>query len=497
VAKPFARSRNGDDQPHDLRRQLALGGVALVTVASVLIGLVSSFVVGRLLLEDLDRDLRQAAVRLDQVVSAGSDPVGPSSRLDRPGFQVGTLIAVTDGQEVSGAFIDFDGSLQLVSADQLRAVLTHEFPLGEPTTIRVFGGAGEYRTLLVQQVEGTRVIVGLPMAEIRNTIGRLNILILAIAITVITFAGGLGAYGARMTLRPLDRMRATAQQVTAQRLDRGQVTVGFRVPKELANPDTEIGQLGDAMNRMLDHVDDAFRTRYSSEARMRRFVQDASHELRTPLASIRGYSEFATRFADQLPADVGKALERIESESVRMTHLVDDLLTLARLDEGENLRVRPVELTALVDKVVQDAAIRGEGHILEWEPPESALLIEADQEALFRVLTNLVTNAIVHTPDGTLVSVSVDQEGDWAIIEVEDNGPGIDQELLPGIFERFRKHPGRVSRKPGSTGLGLSIAKTIVTAHHGTIDVSSEPGRTVFEVRIPTQFVQTAAIPLS
>ncbi len=497
MARLFARSRAGDDQPHDLRRQLALGGIALVTVASVLIGLVSSFVVGRLLLEDLDRDLRETAIRLDQVVSAGSDPVGPSRRLDRPGFQVGTLIAVTDGEEVSGAFIDFDGSLQSVSSDQLRAVLTHEFPPGQPTTLRVFGGAGEYRTLLAQEIDGARVIVGLPMAEIRDTIGRLNILVLAIAVVVIAFAGGLGAYGARMTLRPLDRMRATAQQVTAQRLDRGQVTVGFRVPKELANPDTEIGQLGDAMNRMLDHVDDAFRTRYGSEARMRRFVQDASHELRTPLASIRGYSEFATRFSENLPDDVAKALQRIESESVRMTHLVDDLLTLARLDEGDHLRLRPVELTALVDKVVADATIRGEGHSFEWEPPESDVSIEADQEALFRVLTNLVTNAIVHTPEGTLISVRLDQEGDWAIIEVEDNGPGIDPEVLPGIFERFRKHPGSRTRKPGSTGLGLSIAQTIVTAHHGVLSVVSEPGRTVFEVRVPTQFVQTGSFPLS
>jgi two-component system OmpR family sensor kinase len=486
-----------DDQPHDLRRQLVLGGIGLVTVAGVLIGLVSSFVVGRSLLDDVDQKLQQAADRVAQVVDEAADPVGPSGRLDRPGFQVGTLIAVVDGSEVSGAFIDPDGDLLIVEPSQLRSFIGAEFSSDIPVTLRVFGGEGEYRALLVQRVGNNELVVALPLSDIRQTIGRLNLLIVAITGIVIVFAGALGAYGARLALRPLDRMRATAQQITEQRLDRGQVTVGTRIPDELANPSTEVGQLGDALNRMLDHVDEAFRTRYRTESTMRRFIQDASHELRTPLSSIRGYSEFAIRFAETMPEDVARALDRIESESVRMTSLVEDLLTLARLDEGEKLTIAQVDLVALVNEAVADATVRGDGHNFSVESEVEELMIDADSQALFQVLTNLVQNARVHTPEGTRVVVRVMVNDTHATLQVEDDGPGIDRDVLPAIFERFRKHQGGRVRKPGSTGLGLSIAQTIVAAHHGTLTVESEPGRTLFEIRLPLQFVQTASVPLS
>ena len=497
LARRFSSRRAVDDQPHDLKRQLIFGAIGLVTVASVLIALVSSFVVGRLLLEGVDEQLRQAKDRVSLVVADAADTAGPSGRLDRPGFQVGTLIAIVGPEDISGAVIDKDADLTLIEPGQLRGFFGTVFPPNTPVTVRVFGGEGEYRAMLVQDLGDTQVVVALPLADIRQTIGRLNVLIVAITIVAIAFAGALGAYGARMTLRPLDRMRRTAQQVTKQRLDRGQVTVGFRVPRDLANPSTEVGQLGDALNNMLEHVDEAFRTRSRTESTMRRFVQDASHELRTPLSSIRGYSEFAIRFADTMPEDVGRALERIESESVRMTRLVDDLLTLARLDDGDKLQIRQIELLPLVEAVVADATIRGSEHHFTADLPAESVVLGADSEALVQVLTNLVQNARVHTPPGTDVTVRVRADEDRVSMQVEDNGPGVDPDVLPAIFERFRKHHSARVRKPGSTGLGLSIAHTIVTAHHGSLTVESEPGRTVFEVRIPRQFVQTSSIPLS
>ena len=497
LPRRFSVRRAVDDQPHDLRRQLVLGAIGLVTVASVLIALVSSFVVGRLLLEGVDQQLRKVKDLVSLVVADASDTIGPSGRLERPGFPVGTLIAVVGGGEVTGAVIGDDAELIIIDPSQLRGFIDTSFPPNTPVGVRVFGGEGEYRAMLVQDLGNSQVVVALPLADIRDTIGRLNFLIVAIAIVVVVFAGALGAYGARMTLRPLDRMRYTAQQVTQQRLDRGQVTVGFRVPKDLADPSTEVGQLGDSLNRMLDHVDDAFRTRYRTESTMRRFVQDASHELRTPLASIRGYSEFAIRFADTMPEDVGRALERIESESVRMTRLVDDLLTLARLDDGDKVRIQQVDLLPLVESVVADATIRGSEHHFTLDLPDSPVSLDADPEALVQVLTNLVQNARVHTPPGTTVTVRVVADDQTVHIEVEDDGPGVDPEVLPAIFERFRKHHSTRVRKPGSTGLGLSIAHTIVAAHHGSLTVESEPGRTVFEVSIPRQFVQTTPIPLS
>ena len=496
-ARRFSVRRAGDDQPQDLRRQLVFGAIGLVTVASVLIALVSSFVVGRLLLESVDEELREIKDRVSLVVVDTSETIGPSGRLDRPGFPVGTLIAIVGDGEVSGAVIDKDADLILIDPPQLRGFLGTTFPVNTAVGVRVFGGEGEYRAMLVQDLGDSQVVVALPLADIRDTIGRLNFLIVAVAIVVVVFAGALGAYGARMTLRPLDRMRYTAQQVTKQRLDRGQVTVGFRVPKDLADPSTEVGQLGDSLNRMLDHVDDAFRTRYRTESTMRRFVQDASHELRTPLASIRGYSEYAIRFADTMPEDVGRALERIESESVRMTRLVDDLLTLARLDDGDKIRIQHVDLLPLVEAVVADATVRGSEHHFSLDLPNKPVSLDADPEALVQVLTNLVQNARVHTPGGTEVIARVVADDQRVRIEVEDNGPGIDPDVLPAIFERFRKHHSSRVRKPGSTGLGLSIAHAIVHAHHGSLTVESEPGRTVFEVSIPRQFVQTTPIPLS
>ena len=497
LPRRFSVRRAVDDQPQDLRRQFVFGAIGLVTVASVLIALVSSFVVGRLLLESVDEELRKLKDRVSLVVGDATDQVGPSGRLERPGFPVGTLIAIVGEDEVSGAVIDNDADLVIIDPSRLRGFLGTTFPPNTAVGVRVFGGEGEYRAMLVQDLGDTQVVVGLPLAEIRDTIGRLNFLIVAIAIVVVVFAGALGAWGARITLRPLDRMRFTAQQVTKQRLDRGQVTVGFRVPKDLADPSTEVGQLGDSLNRMLDHVDDAFRIRYRTESTMRRFVQDASHELRTPLASIRGYSEFAIRFADTMPEDVGRALERIESESVRMTRLVDDLLTLARLDDGDKLRIQHIDVVPLIKTVVADATIRGSEHRFSLDVPDEPVSVDADPEALVQVLTNLVQNARVHTPPGTKVIVRLGADDNSVRIEVEDNGPGVDPDVLPAIFERFRKHHSARVRQPGSTGLGLSIAHTIVTAHHGSLAVESEPGRTVFEVTIPRQFVQTTPIPLS
>lgn len=488
---------NRDNQPHDLRRQLVLGGIGLVTVASVLIALVSSFVVGRLLLDEVDIQLLQTKERVVQVVGQTPMSENPTTQLDRPGFQVGTLVAMVSDDAVSGAVIDRDGDLVLLENGQLDVFLGVSFPADTPVSVRVFGADGEYRAMFVQNINGADIVVALPLADIRATIGRLNVLIVSITIVVIVFAGALGAYGARMTLRPLDRMRSTAQQVTKQRLDRGQVSVGFRVPKDLADPATEVGQLGDALNQMLDHVDEAFRTRYTTELAMRRFVQDASHELRTPLASIRGYSEFAIRFADSMPEDVGRAIERIESESVRMSRLVNDLLTLARLDDGDRLQMRPVEVIPLIQQAVADASVRADNHQFEVSIPPGDVVIDADGEALFQVLTNLIHNATIHTPPGTLVTVSLRADEDDVTISVADNGPGVDPGVLPALFERFRKHQGASAKKPGSTGLGLSIAHGIAAAHHGSLTVESEPGRTVFEVRIPRQFVQTGPLPLS
>ena len=218
---------------------------------------------------------------------------------------------------------------------------------------------------------------------------------------------------------------------------------------------------------------------------MRRFVADASHELRTPLASIRGYSELTRRMSADLPTDAVYALGRIESESVRMTSLVEDLLLLARLDEGRELDQQPVHLDALIADVVNDAAAAGPEHDWDAQLPATEVVITGDPGRLHQVLVNLLANARVHTPAGTQVTVSLTESAENVSIVVADTGPGISEDFLPRLFERFTRDDSSRARATGSTGLGLAIVHAIVAAHRGTLSVTSEPGDTRITVELP------------
>ena len=235
---------------------------------------------------------------------------------------------------------------------------------------------------------------------------------------------------------------------------------------------------------------------------MRAFVADASHELRTPLAAIRGYSELSLRSLAQTQAAGARVtraqletssaqsqqgLERIQAASLRMTTLVEDLLLLARLDEGKELVYGAVDLTRVVVDAVADAQAAGPDH--EWiiDVPEEPVVVAGDASRLHQVVANLLTNARVHTPEGVHVTASVATRGGRAVLRVTDDGPGIDPAVADGLFERFARADSSRARQTGGTGLGLSIAKAIVTAHHGTITVTSEPGATVFEVSLPAR----------
>jgi two-component system OmpR family sensor kinase len=224
---------------------------------------------------------------------------------------------------------------------------------------------------------------------------------------------------------------------------------------------------------------------------MRRFVADASHELRTPLASIRGYAELTRRQSFDLPPDVGHAVGRVESEAVRMTGLVEDLLLLARLDESPEaaaLKDEDVDLTEIAINCVGDAHLLSPDHKWLLDLPDEPVVARGDSARLQQVLTNLLANARTHTPPGTTVTVrliSAAGPPSRVLLEVDDNGPGIPAELQPEVFERFARADTSRSRAAGSTGLGLSIVASVVGAHHGSVAVASEPGHTVFTVDLP------------
>ena len=257
--------------------------------------------------------------------------------------------------------------------------------------------------------------------------------------------------------------------------------------------------MGAALNRLLEHVASALAVRQASEERVRRFVADASHELRTPLAAIRGYAELTRRSHEPVPPDVAHALARVESEAVRMTGLVDDLLLLARLDDGRPLEQEPVDLSQLVVDATSDAHAASPGH--RWRldlptDPDEPVTIRGDAARLHQAVANLLANARVHTPAGTTVTVHLGEPaGDprGVAVRVVDDGPGIPETLLPEVFERFSRGDSSRFRGTGSTGLGLSIVTAVAAAHAGTITVASRPGRTEFRLWLPVLQPVTAS----
>jgi two-component system OmpR family sensor kinase len=294
----------------------------------------------------------------------------------------------------------------------------------------------------------------------------------------------------RQGLRPLRDIAETAARVSQQKLDEGDVSITERVPAGQADPMTEVGQVGASLNTLLDHVEDSLAVRQRNEEAMQRFVADASHELRTPLASIRGYSELSLRDAT-LSETSRQSLQRIEAQSQRMTGLVEDLLLLARLDEGKELVYDMVDLNQLVLDAVADQAMAGMEYDWGADVGEEPVLVAGDRARLTQVITNLLANARTHTPEGTAVTATVSLEGSGsasrAIVRVHDTGPGISPELQSRLFTRFVRADASRARKTGGSGLGLSIARAIVEAHHREISVESEPGSTTFTVSLPAK----------
>ena len=321
------------------------------------------------------------------------------------------------------------------------------------------------------------MVTGLPTSDVDDTIDGLVRWEALLTLLGILAAAGAGTFVVRRQLRPLREVAATAHTVAELPLATGDIGVTERVPERLTDAHTEVGQVGSALNQLLEHVESSLAARHRSEQQVRQFVADASHELRTPLTTIRGYAELARRHPDDMQATV-VALTKVEEESGRMTGLVEDLLLLARLDAGRPLAHEAVDLSRLVLDAVADARVLSPDH--RWrvvaDNPE-ATEVAGDYQRLRQVLVNLLTNARTYTPAGTTVTVSVRPDG----FSVHDDGPGFPPGLDP--FERFVR--GDESRTGGSSGLGLAIVKAIVGAHGGTVSLSSVPQDTTVDVRLP------------
>jgi two-component system OmpR family sensor kinase len=320
------------------------------------------------------------------------------------------------------------------------------------------------------------LIVAIPMRDVDDTLHHLLLIELLVAAGVLFALALLSWWVVHMGLRPLEQMGETAGAIAGGDLSR-------RV--EPADEKTEVGRLGLALNSMLGQIETAFAERTASETRLRRFVADASHELRTPLTSIRGYAELFRRGASTRPDDLAKTMRRIEEAAARMGVLVDDLLLLARLDQGRPLEHGPVDLTRLVAAAVDDLRASSPDRPVTYEAT-GPVVVNGDEFRLRQVLANLLENARTHTPPTTPVEVRVTQAGDDAIVEVRDHGPGMNEQDAARAFERFwRSDPSR-TRSSGGAGLGLAIVAAITEAHGGHAEVETAPGEgATFRVYIP------------
>jgi two-component system, OmpR family, sensor kinase len=334
-----------------------------------------------------------------------------------------------------------------------------------------------------------------PLSNQNSTLHTLFLTELAVTAGALVLALAGGWWLVRLGLRPLEDVERTADSIAAGDLDQ-------RVPG--GDQPTEVGRLARALNVMLERIQAAFSARVASESRLRQneqhlrqFVADASHELRTPIAAVSAYAELFERGGSQHSEDLPRIVSGIRTETARMDRLVNDLLTLARLDEGVPMEVAPVELVALASEAVRTATAVGP----EWPVQFSAaspVEVSGDKDRLRQVLDNLLANVRAHTPPGSTASVHVDLLGDQAQIEVRDTGPGMPDEEARRVFERFyRADPAR-TRTGGGSGLGLSIVAAIVTAHGGTVSAASSPGEgLVVTVLIPVSAIRSDQDPAS
>jgi two-component system OmpR family sensor kinase len=474
-----SRERKGVES-WSLRRRLIFEQIVLLALVCVIIVLVTEIALRAFLVGQLD-DRLKATMPPPNAQNGGGGP-------DFAGRGPDAFIAriVGGNVEEAGRYSPATGAEDLPSSEYAELL---NVPADRRIYMRDLGDFGEYRLAAypVQNRDGTveTRITGVPMSEVNSILLTAGLIMGGVALIGLLAATGAGAFIVRRALHPLQRVAATATKVAELPLDRGEVEIAERVPWRYTDPNTEVGQVGLAFNRMLGNVHDALSARQESETRVRQFVADASHELRTPLAAVRGYAELIRRREDHVAPEAAHALRRIESEASRMTTLVEDLLLLARLDSGRPLDYTSVDLSRLVVDVVSDARVASQGHVWRLDLPPDPVLVPGDNARLHQVLANLLSNARTHTPPGTTVTIGLSTQHGHALLTVTDNGPGIPTNLLPEVFERFARGDSSRSRAAGSTGLGLAIVAAVVQAHDGQVGVESRPGWTRFVVRLP------------
>jgi two-component system OmpR family sensor kinase len=458
-----------------LRTRLLLGLLGLVAVGLVVSDVATYRALHSFLYTRVDQQLVQSVDPLISQITGGRRFGAGGVRGPAPASApVGTWAAYlpVNGDPITGV-VGYLG--QDASAAPKPKYTRDDLTGPQPVTVQGTNG-GRFRLLATTEPDGDMAVVAIPLHDVEQTLGKLVGVELLATFGVLLAVGLLARFLVRRGLRPLEDIGATAGAIAAGDLSR-------RV--EPAEERTEVGRLGLALNSMLGQIESAFSAQQESENRLRRFIADASHELRTPLTSIRGYAELFRRGAADRPEDLAKAMRRIEEESARMGVLVDDLLLLARLDQGRPLEQEVVDLSKVATDTVDDAqAVEPDRPISLDAAPN--VTVTGDDVRLRQVVANLLSNARQHTPPATPVHVRVATEDGTAVLEVADEGPGLTPEQASRAFERFYRAEGSRARTHGGTGLGLAIVAAIAEAHGGKVTLDTAPGQGArFRVELP------------
>ncbi len=452
-----------------LRVRLLLGLVVLTAIGLTVAGGVTYSEQRSFLSKRVNEQLASAVAAPQQFVSTADDAT-PDAPRPLP-FGTYAELRTPDGTvtSISNDTLSSKSKPNLPSTVSLGQIFTVHHPAYRALAGHLFVRSQSY-------VGPATLVVAIPLKDMSESLHRLLFVELIVTLAVLLVLAMLAWWVIKLGLRPLEQMEETAGAIAAGDLSR-------RV--DVVDEHTEVGRLGLALNEMMQQIETAFAARAASEGRLRRFVGDASHELRTPLTSIRGYAELFRRGAADRPEDLAKAMRRIEEEADRMGSLVDDMLLLARLDQGRPVEQYPVDLTRLTRDAVDDARAVAPNRPIDYSP-NGAILVPGDEARLRQVLGNLLQNANRHTPPDTPVHVRVVDSEAEAVIEVADDGPGMATEDASRVFERFwRSDPSR-TRSSGGAGLGLAIVAAIAAAHGGRAEVQSAPGSgSIFRVHLP------------
>lgn len=485
--------------PRTLRRRLVVGLSTVVGVVMVVMGVLHMISLRDYAYELTDDRLANSLAALRHSFTKLSyteahpqlfGTEGPDALISFTGQPVGSLIAVVRDGKVTGSALFTDNEARPAPPGAISALEAIVWQDGGSPFNAQLGELGRYRLQSMAIDHGDWLVAAASLRPTDQAIARgiISTVLLVIAALLVIVAGTLLIIS--YALGPLRRVAATAARVAKLPLADPENRIDIRIPDAYTDPETEVGIVGHTLNRLLANVDSALAARAESDRRMRRFLADVSHELRTPLTAIQGYAELTRQDSAELPETTEYALARIEAESSRMSSLVADLLLLSRLDERQDLLTEEVDLSELVTNAVSDIAVSAPDHHWRMALPENPIWVLADRARLHQLVTNLLTNAVHHTPPGTTVTTTVSHGADAsgsarAELKVHDDGPGIPGELLPDLFDRFVRADKARSRELGNLGLGLAIVESIAQAHNGAVSVQSQPGATTFTVVLP------------